>query len=65
MYTSYSIEKVASSNRTEAIAAAEARRLARAVRRTTPAGPQQESPATSTIRIPRQRRWFGIAVAGQ
>lgn len=58
MYTSYSIEKVASSNRTEAIAAAQARRLAREVRRTTPVGPQHESPSTGTIRIPRQRRWL-------
>lgn len=65
MYTSYSIEKIASSNRREALAAADARRLARAFRRTAPAEPRQESPTTGTIRIPRQRRWFGVAVAGR
>ena len=65
MYTSYSIEKIADSNRREALAAAEARRLARAFRRTAPAEAQQESPTAGTIRIPRQRRWFGVAVASR
>lgn len=65
MYTSYSIEKIASSNRREALAAADARRLARAFRRTPGAEAQQESPTTGTIRIPRQRRWFGVAVVGR
>lgn len=64
MYTSYSIEKVASSNRAEALAAAEASRLARAVRRTAPAVPQHASPATGTIRVPRQRRWLDQLVRG-
>ena len=63
MYTSYSIEKIADSNRREALAAAEARRLARAFRRTVTAESQQESPSAGTIRIPRQRRWFGVVVA--
>ncbi len=65
MYTSYSIEKIASSNRHEALAAAAERRTARAFRATAQAEPRQESPATGTIRIPRQRRWFGVAVAGR
>ena len=65
MYTSYSIEKIADSNRREALAAAEARRLARAFRRTAPAEAQQESPTAGTIRMPRQRRRFGVAVVGR
>ena len=65
MYTSYSIEKIASSNHREAIAAAEQRRLARAFRSTPSAEAQQQSPATGPIRIPRHRRWFGVAVPGQ
>lgn len=65
MYTSYSIEKIASSNHREALAAAEQRRLARAFRSTPPAEALQQSPAGGTIRIPRQRRWFGVAVAGR
>jgi hypothetical protein len=65
MYTSYSIEKIAGTHRREALAAAEERRLARAVRRTAPTEPTPVSPAAGTIRIPRQRRWFGLAVAGR
>ena len=65
MYTSYSIEKIASTNRREAIAAAEARRVTRAVRRSTPAEPRPASPTSDPIRIPRRRRWFGVAVPGQ
>lgn len=65
MYTSYAIEKVASQNRREAVAAAEQRRLARAFRSTPPAEALPQSPASGTIRIPRQRRWFGVAVAGR
>lgn len=65
MYTSYSIEKIAGSNRREALAAAEQRRLVRALRSTPPAEAQQQSPAADTIRIPRQRRWFGVALAGR
>jgi hypothetical protein len=65
MYTSsYSIEKVAGTTHREALAAAEARRLARAVR-TTPTDTQPASPAGGTIRIPRPRRWFGVAVASR
>jgi hypothetical protein len=64
MITSYSIEKIAASNRTDALAAAEARRLARAFRTTsTRVEPQSASPAAGTIRIPRRRRWFGVAAA--
>lgn len=65
MYTSYAIEKVASQNRREAVAAAEQRRLARAFRSTPPAEGLPQSPASGTIRLPRQRRWFGVAVAGR
>jgi hypothetical protein len=65
MYTSYAIEKIATNNRREAVAAAEQRRLARAFRSTPPAEGQQQSPATGTIRIPRPRRWFGVALAGR
>lgn len=65
MYTSYSIEKIASNNRREALAAAEERRLARAFRNAPPAEAQLESPSAGTIRIPRPRRWFGVAVAGR
>ena len=65
MYTSYAIEKIASSNLHDALAAAEERRLARAFRRTAAVEPQRQSPATGTIRIPRQRRWFGVAITGR
>ena len=64
MYTSYSIEKIASRNRHEALAAAEERRTARELRRTTPE-PKRQPAATGTIRIPGQRRWFGVAVTGR
>jgi len=64
MYNGYYIEMIADSNRREALAAADARRLARAFRRTAPAEVQQ-SPTSGTIRIPRPRRWFGVAVAGR
>jgi len=65
MYTSsYSIQKVAASTHREALAAAEARRLARAVR-STHTGTQPVSPASGTIRIPRPSRWFGVAVASR
>ena len=65
MYTSYAIEMIASSNHREAIAAAEQRRLVRALRSAPPAEAQLQAPATGTIRIPRPRRWFGVAVAGR
>ena len=64
MYNSYVIETIADSTHREALAAAEARRLARAFR-STPADVQPASPARGTIRIPRHRRWFGIALAGR
>ena len=65
MFTSYSIEKIASSNRHEALAAAAERRTRpRVPRAPLPAEPRPESPATGTIRIPRQRRWFGVAICG-
>ena len=64
MYDSYVIETIADSLRRDALAAADARRLARAFRPTAPAEVQQ-SPSTGTIRIPRQRRWFGVAVASR
>ena len=63
MYNSYVIETIADSKRRDALADADARRLARAFRRTAPAE-VQKSPTTG-IRIPRQRRWFGVAVAGR
>ena len=62
MYTSYSIEKVASSNRREALEAAAQLRVARELGRSqkvdTPA------PTGTTIRIPRQRRWLEHAWRG-
>ena len=64
MHTSYSIEKIASSNRHEALVAAEERRRARAFRRTAPE-PTRQSAATGTIRLPRQRRWFGVPATGR
>lgn len=65
MHTSYSIEKIASGNRHEALAAAEERRTARAFRRTAAVEPQRQQPAGGTIRLPRQRRWFGVALTGR
>lgn len=65
MYDSYAIEKIAASKRREVLAAADARRLARAFRSTTPAATQPGSPAAGTIRIPRPRRWFDVAVASR
>lgn len=65
MHTSYSIEKIASSNRREALAGAEERRTARAFRGAAPAAPRHESPTAGTIRIPRRRRWFGVVVTGR
>jgi hypothetical protein len=64
MFTSYSLEMIASSTHREALAAAEARRLARAVR-STRKDTEPASPARDTIRIPRSLRWFGVAVAGR
>jgi hypothetical protein len=61
MYNSYVIETIADNKRREALAAADARRLARALRRTASAE-AQPSPRSGTIRIPRPRRWFGVAV---
>lgn len=63
MHTTYSIEKVAAHTRREAIAAAEARAVARAFRRTPAAS--SESPSSGTVRAPRPRRWFGVAVASR
>lgn len=65
MYTTYAIEKIALSNHREALAAAEQRRMARAVRRTAPADTRQDPPGAGTVRFPRRRRWLGIVVAGR
>ena len=63
MYTSYAIEKIASSNLHEALAAAEERRTAarRVPRHSTRPNRGRSHPRRATLRIPRLRRWFGIA----
>lgn len=68
MYTSYSLEKVASSSHTERLASAEQHRLARELRRQRGQHTTQlpDVPATAPtrvpVRVPRQRRWLGAFV---
>ena len=58
--STYTTEKIAAYNRHDALAAAEQSRLAREARR-----PQQDTTTAPTgIRIPRQRRWLGLAWHG-
>ena len=68
MYTTYAIEKIASSYRAERQAEAEQGRIARAVRRPrwqrTPEVPDVRTTAPSPVpvRVPRQRRWIDALV---
>lgn len=64
MYTSHSIEKIAASNRREALVAADQRRLAREVRRT---APRPAAPATTGVgtTVPRPHRWFDMSAVWQ